>query len=290
MDNGFPAVPGVSHRFVHANGIRFHVAEAGQGEPLLMLHGWPQHWYMWRGVIPQLAETYRVICPDLRGFGWSDAPGGGYEKEALAGDVIALMDEMGLERVKLVGHDWGGYVGFLLSLFHAERIERFLALCIIHPWPKPDLRRLDIAWRMSYQYVLASPAGAWLLRTQPGLVERALCSATHDQSIWTATDLQAFSQVLREPARAQASSALYRTFLMREAIPLTTGRYNAYRLEVPTLLLMARHDPAVRPNMAPGFEAHADDMQVRIIEHAGHFLVDEKPDLVLAEAEDFFGS
>ena len=71
---GMPHVEGVEHRFVDVNGLRMHVAEAGEGEPLVMLHGWPQHWYEWRHLIRPLAETRRVICPDLRGLGWTDAP------------------------------------------------------------------------------------------------------------------------------------------------------------------------------------------------------------------------
>ncbi|MFY9488658.1 MAG: alpha/beta fold hydrolase [Solirubrobacterales bacterium] len=67
-------IPGVTHRLVTANGVRLHVAEAGSGEPVMLLHGWPQHWWMWRKVIPALAERYRVIVPDLRGSGWSEAP------------------------------------------------------------------------------------------------------------------------------------------------------------------------------------------------------------------------
>src|SRR6059058_6686702 len=99
----FPAVEGVevTHRYVDIGGLRMHVAEAGEGEPLVMLHGWPQHWYLWRHQIPELSKRYRVICPDLRGFGWSDAPAGRYEKETLAADLIALLDALGLERVRL---------------------------------------------------------------------------------------------------------------------------------------------------------------------------------------------
>ena len=78
MQQSFPEVDGVRHRFVKVNGLNLHLAEAGSGEPLLMLHGWPQHWYMWRYQIPSLAQQYHVLCPDLRGFGWSDAPAIGY--------------------------------------------------------------------------------------------------------------------------------------------------------------------------------------------------------------------
>ena len=95
MNGGIPELPGVEHRFVDAGGLRTHVAEAGEGEPLLLLHGWPQHWWCWRDLIPALAPHYRVIAPDLRGHGWTDAPPGGYEKEQLASDVLALVDALG---------------------------------------------------------------------------------------------------------------------------------------------------------------------------------------------------
>ena len=110
-----PEVAGVQRpRWSQAGGLRMHVVEAGppDGDPVLVLHGWPQHWYQWRHQIPALAEAgYRVIVPDLRGFGQSEAPPKGYDKENMATDVLNLMDTMGLERVKLLAHDWGGWIG-----------------------------------------------------------------------------------------------------------------------------------------------------------------------------------
>ena len=112
-----PRVDGVTHRTVRARGIDFHLAEAGSGEDVVLcLHGWPQHWYEWRHLMPALADRHRVLALDLRGFGWSDAPRDGYVKEDMATDVLAVLDELGLDRVKLVGHDWGGWIGFLLCL------------------------------------------------------------------------------------------------------------------------------------------------------------------------------
>ena len=96
-----PDVPGVKHRYLEVERIRFHVAEAGDGEPLVMLHGWPQNWYMWRLLVAPLGERYRLIMPDLRGFGWSDAPQSGYSKERLASDVLALLDQLGVDRFRL---------------------------------------------------------------------------------------------------------------------------------------------------------------------------------------------
>ena len=104
-----PQIEGIEHRFVELQGIRLHIAEAGQGESLLLLHGWPQHWYMWRHLIPQLAAHYRVLCPDLRGFGWSAAPKSGYEKEQLATDISALLETLGLERVRLISYPFSSF-------------------------------------------------------------------------------------------------------------------------------------------------------------------------------------
>src|SRR6185312_8599058 len=123
-----PGVQGVSHRLVDVGDVSLHVAEAGAGEPLVLLHGWPQHWWCWRLLIPPLARSYRVIAPDLRGFGWSDAPAGDYAKATLAADIRALLDVEGLDRVSMIGHDWGGWAAFLLALESPERIARLLAL------------------------------------------------------------------------------------------------------------------------------------------------------------------
>src|SRR5690349_11113885 len=98
MSVEMPHVDGVTHRDVHAAGFRWHVAEAGpeDGEPIVMLHGWPQHWYAWRHVVPLLSDRYRLVMPDLRGLGWSQVTPdrNDYAKDSLARDVIALLDEL----------------------------------------------------------------------------------------------------------------------------------------------------------------------------------------------------
>ena len=151
---GIPQVEGVNHRTVRARGLDFHVAEAGSGEDVVLcLHGWPQHWYEWRHLMPALADRHRVLAMDLRGFGWSDAPPDGYEKENLADDVLAVLDQLGVERVKLVGHDWGGWIGFLLCL-KAPRALRAIPGAQ-HPPPVAERRRCRPPLRLA----LHLPAG-----------------------------------------------------------------------------------------------------------------------------------
>ena len=146
MSDGIPHVTGVDHEFVDAGGLRTHVALAGDGPPVVLLHGWPQHWYLWRDVIPLVAPHARVIAPDLRGFGWTEVPEEGYDKLQLARDVLALLDELGVDEFTLAGHDWGGYAGFLLALEEPERVKGSLALNIIPPWPPRERRVALDSW------------------------------------------------------------------------------------------------------------------------------------------------
>ena len=130
-----PSLPGVVHRWVTVNGVRWHYAEAGQGEPLVLIHGFPQNWYMWRKLIPELARHYRVIAIDMKGAGWSDAPASGYGKEQLADEIAAVMRAIGAPRARVMAHDWGGYIGFLLALRHPDAVAKYVALDIATPWP-----------------------------------------------------------------------------------------------------------------------------------------------------------
>ncbi|HEX5164663.1 MAG TPA: alpha/beta hydrolase [Thermomicrobiales bacterium] len=284
----FPEVDGVRHRFVSVNGIRFHVAEAGEGEPLLMLHGWPQHWYEWRHLMAALRDDYRVICPDLRGFGWSDVPATGYEKERLVDDILGILDRLGIERVRLIGHDWGGWLGFLLCLRRPEQVERFLALAILHPWLQFDLTLLRNSWRFGYQGFLTSPLiGAWLVQ-RPGLIDQLIRLDSANGGQWRKRDLRWYSALLQDPARARASVLLYRTFLLREMLPILRGRYRATRLHVPTHVLTGARDLTITPALLRGYAPYADAMTVEVVPDAGHFLPEECPALVAERARAFF--
>jgi pimeloyl-ACP methyl ester carboxylesterase len=275
----FPHVPGVEHRFVEAGRLRMHVAEAGAGEPLLMLHGWPQHWYLWRHVIPRLAPHARLICPDLRGLGWSDVPRGGYRKENMARDVLRLMDALGLERVRLAGHDWGGWIGFILCLRHPERFERFLAAGIAPPWPTGDPRRLRDLGRLVYQLPLSTPQLG-------GRAGRRLAELGLNGAGLSPEEVVAFTSRL-DGERGRATELIYRTFLLRELGPVAAGRYSAGDLSVPTLLLLGERDPVFPAAFVEPLTALSDAVQVESVGDAGHFVVDERPDLVAERALGF---
>ena len=275
-----PDLPGVEHRAVTVNGVRLHVAQAGDGAPLILLHGWPQHHWCWRHLIGPLAEHHRVIAPDLRGWGWSDAPPGDYAKPTFAADVVALMDAEGIGRAQVIGHDWGGYTAFLLGLEHPERIERIVALDIAPPWrgtPRP--RHLALPLFAGYQALVAAPVvGPRTMTSRRGAVVRNLLRAGSGPAArWSDEELDVYANVLREPARAAASSACYRTFLTRELPAVAARRRRSGELEVPTLLIMGRESP-LRRALDP---RPSRNMRVEQIPGAGHFLPEEAPAEVL---------
>jgi pimeloyl-ACP methyl ester carboxylesterase len=273
----------VAHRDVTLpDGTRLHVAEAGAGPPLVLLHGWPQHWWAWRRVLPGLAAEHRVLCPDLRGLGWSDAPRGAYTKEGWADDLLALLDVLDLDRVALAGHDWGGLVALLAALRAPERFSRVAALSIIHPWPRAPRASPRALAPLAYQLPLAAPgAGERLLRHTPGFVRALIRRGSHPATRWTDAELDAYAEPLRRPGHARASSAVYRTFLLRELGPLVRGRYAGRRLRVPALMLTGEADPVVGPAALAGLDAHADRARTAVIAGAGHFLAEEQPEAVL---------
>ena len=112
----------IRHSIVEANGTRLHVAEIGTGQPLLLLHGWPEFWFTWEPVMTRLADRFRLIAPDLRGFGESDKPDGPFGPEDHAADLSALLDELEIERVDVVGHDVGGAAMLPLARRDSRRI------------------------------------------------------------------------------------------------------------------------------------------------------------------------
>jgi pimeloyl-ACP methyl ester carboxylesterase len=181
-------------------------------------------------------------------------------------------------------------VGFLLCLRQPQRVERFLALGILHPWQRLNLTLLRNLWRFSYQGVIASPRlGARLIRQHPGLIGRLMRWDSAGRGPWHARDLLWYTEVLRDPARARASVLLYRTYLAREALPVLRGRYRCKRLRVPTLALVGARDVTVPPSLLRGYEPYADAMAIEVVTGAGHFLPEECPALVADRARAFFG-
>ena len=288
-----PELPGVEHRFVDVGGLLTHVALAGRddggSDPLVLLHGWPQHWWQWRHLIPPLAARHRVICPDLRGLGWTQAPPDGYRPEVLADDVLGLLDRLGVRRFGLVGHDWGGLAGYLLALRHPDRVTGYLALNTASPFLRPTPGVLADGAHL--WHIAANAAPLLGPRLAGGAIPRwALRHWIHRASALTPEDHAVFMAQFQEPARVRATVRYYRNLIAREIPLLLAGRYRWARLTVPTLVLAGDRDPLLpHGRMAKaGFATPAAALRVERIEGVGHFPATEHPALVAERALDFF--
>lgn len=251
---------------------------------MLLLHGEPQHWYAWRHVIPALSERYRVICPDLRGMGWSDAPTTGYDKEQLATDVIGVIEALQLEEVRLVGHDYGCIVGFLVCLRAPDRIARFLALNAFHPWLSL-FGLLANAPREWYQLLTGAPILGPAVIRRSKLWPFLMRAGPAGPSIWTPGEPEHYADRVRDRARARGTSRITR------ALPVEVlqwrRRYQHRRLTVPTRMLVGKRDRLISPQMVRGLSQHADDLTVEVLHDAGHWLPNECPDVIIGEARSF---
>lgn len=252
-----PELPGVRHAYAEVRGLRLHYAEAGPADapPVLLVHGFPQHWYAWRHVIPLLSGDHRVICLDMPGFGWSEGAPGCWSTASRAADLVGFLDAVDLAAVDLVAHDWGAWAGFLACAERPERFRRFLALNMVHLWPLRE-NTLGNAWRFWYTVALEwPPFGRAVLRHWP-----------------------AFTRFLMRRGVAHDIAALRRK------------EFDGIRLRTPTLVLTGAVDPVIPPRLLEGGEDFCDDLQVEVVPDAGHFLPVECPALVAGCAKRLFGS
>lgn len=278
----FPTVAGVTHRFVTVDGVRLHVAEAGAGEPVVLLHSSPEHWFAWRKVIPLLADRYRVICPDFRGAGWSDAPKTGYDTDTRVADLLGLFDALGVAEVRLVSHGWGAWTGFRLCLTAPERIRSHVAVNMIHPWP--NHRRLGAqAWRFWYTACWEYPLiGRTVLRRWPALTRFLLRQWAGGPDVLSESTIAEYVECSRRPANARAGEAMNRQYVLHDIPRLLLGRDRDTRLSMPTRILAGERDVLIRPRSLTGGERHADDLTVTVAPDCGHLIPEQRPDLVAA--------
>lgn len=279
-----PDVPGVRlvHRYIDTGRVILHVAEAGAGDPVLLVHGWPQHWYAWRHVLPELASRHRVLCVDLRGAGWSQAPRSGYTTGDGVADLVALIHTLALDCPIVVGHDWGGWLAIHLAIGRPASVRAVVAAGTAGPWlrVRPMLRH---AWWYATTVPFETPLlGRWSARYLPFLVRavvRRSAGPDRDRAVPRAV-LDCYTGVLRDGGRARASERLqlHRGY---EVVPTLTGRYRRLHLTVPTILLVGDRDPGLSAAACRTAESHGDDLEVRALPGCGHLVPEERPDAVL---------
>lgn len=289
---GAPEIPGAAQRTVtiqshDAGTFDVHYYEAGDGPPVLLLHGWPQDAWCWRGVIPLLADRYRLIAPDLRGFGQTDAPAGGsYNGLTIGADAIALLDALEIERAHLIGHDWGGFGAFAAAIAAPQRIASMVVLNTSPPWLELSPRLVWELRRSWYVFLLAA-WGESIVLERPSLIARMLRGDRVQEGISRA-DAQGYAARLQRPESARATMLLYRSFARSFKTVLVKRAFEDLRLTVPARIVFGAQDGALSPVVLRGIERHCDDVTVELVPDSGHFIAEEKPELVAERAAELF--
>ena len=296
---GLPALPGVEHHWIDirraAGPVRLHLAAAGSGTPVLLLHGWPQHWWCWRRVVKQLSGQYRLLMPDLRGFGWSEAPGSGYNPTGFADDAVALLDALDLAHADVIGHDWGGFTGFLLGLHHPERVDRLLLCNSPGPWARLNPRVAVGLRRAWYAALVATPILGAQVVGYPGFISwflrldgQVACSLRRMQRCMPISSAIAPALRLARGCTGPTCAWLYRSYLRLAQAILLRHAFEGQRLQAPTQLLFGAHDFYIPVAVLEEIESHGADLTLEVVEGCSHWMPEERPDLIADRARALF--
>lgn len=286
-------LPGFTNHFEKVNGIQMHYVEGGSGDALICLAGWPQTWYSFHTIAPELSKKHRVIIVDVRGMGSSDKPASGYDKKTMAKDIHELTQKLGLKKVSILGHDIGGMVAMSFALNYPELTEKLIVMDSAHPSEgMMKMSMFPVKGAFKEKMDGNHPYGWWFAFNQAKelpekilegrfnfLLDWLLNYAMIDSTKMSELERAVYASVYNNPDNIRAGNAWYQAFSQdiddsKTYQPLTMpvlgiGSYIVYNSLKMTL-----------PNFAK-------DCQIVEIPNSGHYMNEEKPDEVLKIVSDF---
>jgi pimeloyl-ACP methyl ester carboxylesterase len=277
----------IEHHRIQLNDVRLHYLKAGQGNPIVLLHGWPQTSHAWRKVIPLLASEYTVIAPDLRGLGDSSRPSDGYDKRTIAADIYQLVKELGFDRITLVGHDMGGMVAYAYAAAHPQSVSHLVMAEMLLPglglepaldFSKPGRGYIHMALNMTPDLPEALLAG----RERLYLTYNTRSVAYNPRSISDA-DLVEYVRCYSDPGGMRSGFAYYRAYFQDAEHNLENAQR---KLEMPVLALggaMSLGDYLYQ-TLVP----LAKNVRGITIDQCGHSIPEEQPERFVEVLEKFF--
>jgi pimeloyl-ACP methyl ester carboxylesterase len=259
----------------------------GEGTPVVLLHGWPQTWYEWRGIIDRLAPHYRLIAPDLRGLGDTSRPASGYDKKTIAADVWELVHrELKLDDFYLVGHDWGGPTAYALAAHHPDAVKKLAIIDVTIPGDGgPDISQGGKRWHHAFNRTPELPEAlvtgreavylGWFYRT-----------FAHRAEVMTDEVIAEFLRSYSDPESLAAGFRYYRA--VPQDIVDNTAMIARFKLPMPVLALGGAESWGRRMEVLESLQRVALDVRGGMIEDCGHFVPEEQPDELARRLIDFF--
>ncbi|CAI0942126.1 alpha/beta fold hydrolase [Serratia ficaria] len=276
----------ISHQTTVVNGVRLHYVMAGSGEPLVLLHGFPQTWREWHQMIPTLAKTFTVIAPDLRGFGDSDKPSTGYDKRTVAEDIYQLVHHLGFEDINLVGHDIGMMVAYEYASAHPNEVSKLAMLEAGLPGLGLEALFDSAAFPQFYHFGFFRAPGlaeALVAGREKMFITDFIRHLAYDTYAVTDEDLNEYAERLSAPGALRASFEHYRAF----DIDAINNQQNAQtKLPMPVLAVGGQY--CMGDQMGLIMAPLADNVQSVVIERSGHWLTEEQPEQLTSVLVDFF--
>ncbi|MCZ7440311.1 alpha/beta hydrolase [Micromonospora sp. WMMC241] len=258
--------------------VAWNYVRGGRGPALVLLHGYPQCWRMWRHLLPELARSYEVIAPDLRGFGDSDAPPGGYDKKTVAADLHRLLTDLGLaEEIRLVGHDLGTMVAYAYAAARPDSVARL----VLSEAPIPDESIYAIpalteagpaVWNFGFFNVPNGLPEQLVAGREELWVDRFTDSIMVNKGSLTPDDIEEYAGHLRDEAHLRASFSYFRAFGQDVA---DNAAYRGTKLPMPVLAVGAQ--ASLGGQVAEQVRRYADSVTGAVVEDCGHWLFEEQP-------------
>ncbi len=278
-------VPGPwRHRQVGANGARFHVAELGEGPLILLLHGFPEFWWCWRGQLEGLAARgFRAVAADLRGYGGSDKPPRGYDMPTLTADVAGLIRALGEQRATVVGHDWGGLLGWSLGALHPQVLHRLVVISMPHPLALRAAVLTGGSQLAASRHLVGFQLPWWperLLVADDAAEVGAILRRWGGSGFPDEATEARYREHAQVPAVAHSSLEYFRWALRSQLRPDGTrfARAMARPVPVPTLQIQGTADPCTLASTARGNGRYVTGPYSAIeMRGVGHFPHEERP-------------
>lgn len=282
-----PNIHGVTHHYADLSEVRMHYVTAGEGYPVVLLHGWPQTWYEWRHIIDQLAPHYRVIAPDLRGLGDTSCTASGYDKKTIANDVWELVhNELKLQNFYLVGHDWGGPTAYALAAHHPDAVKKLAIIDVTIPGDGgPDISQGGKRWHHAFNRTPALPEAlvtgheavylGWFYRT-----------FAHRTEVMTDEVIEEFLRCYRKPESLAAGFAYYRA--VPQDIADNEAMIARFKLPMPVLALGGAESWGRRMEVLESMQIVALNVRGGMIANCGHFVPEEQPEELAQRLMAFF--
>lgn len=275
----------IEESFIEINGIKLHIISIGSGQPLLLLHGFPDFWYGWKSVIPKLKEKYRLIIPDMRGYNLSDKPKGmqKYRIDLLIEDIGGIIKNLNLGKVYLAGHDWGGVVTWVFAEKYPDLLKKIAILNAPHPKIFQDKLRNDKKQQKASFYIFEflKPDGEkWLFEEDYRWLKWAVFEGMINKKDFSDYDKQKYLEAWKQENAILSGVNYYRANLTFDQF---TGRIN-----LPTLVIHGMKDVAVLPGVLDGLSEYVSDLKIIRAENASHWVIYDAPDLIVKTFMDFF--